>query len=103
MLAVALELDFIQIIRFRTKITAVFLHRWNLTLALLVSAFVPAFGINDVIHNSPHLSNVARQLTRAYLQSLTVPYLGVSSRNCLKVDCTATILSFNACSSDCDF
>jgi hypothetical protein len=50
----ALELDFIHFIGVRTEVTAILLRGRNLTLALLVSAFVSALNIRDVIHSSPH-------------------------------------------------
>jgi hypothetical protein len=57
--AVALELDFIHLVRVRTEVTAILLLGLNLALALLMSAFVPAFHIRDVIHISPPLSRFA--------------------------------------------
>jgi len=51
--AVALELDFLDVIGVRTEVAAVLLRGWNLTLALLVCAFVTTLDIRDVVHNSP--------------------------------------------------
>src|SRR5271157_1607566 len=45
-----LELDFLQIMGFRTVITAVVLAGLNLALALLMTAFVHALRIYDVFH-----------------------------------------------------
>ena len=47
----ALELDFLDVIGVRTEVAAVLLRGWNLTLALLVCAFVTTLDIRDVVHN----------------------------------------------------
>ena len=52
MFTAALQLDFIHVVGIRTEVTSVLLRGWNLTLALLVSAFMPALDIHDVIHDS---------------------------------------------------
>jgi hypothetical protein len=49
---ITLKLYLIYVIGFRTILTAVLLRGWNLTLALLVRAFVPTFYVQDVIHDS---------------------------------------------------
>src|SRR5258706_7222896 len=60
--AFTLELDFIHFIGFRTEVTAVLLRGWNLTLALLVTAFVPALHIHDVFHNLPYSLELCRSV-----------------------------------------
>jgi hypothetical protein len=63
---VTLELDFSYVIGVRAVVTAVFLRAWNPTLALLVSTFVLAFCINDVIHNSPVARNLPISVGNSY-------------------------------------
>jgi len=81
---ITLKLDLIYVIGFRTILTAVLLRGWNLTLALLVSAFVPALYIRDVIHSPPPKFEFFRSVFR-----VTNRY----RRRCESVERTRTGLS----------
>jgi hypothetical protein len=103
--AVALELDFLDVIGVRTEVAAVLLRGWNLTLALLVCAFVTTVDIRDVVHNSPRSFEVGCSVSPKLLSpAISVDcYMGASVKNCFSVVCTPAIWPFRACAPACDF
>ena len=102
--AVALELDFLDVIGVRTEVAAVLLRGWNLTLALLVCAFVTTLDIRDVVHNSPLLRGWLLGQSKAPQPCDSVDcYLGASVKNCFSVVCTPAIWPFKSCGPACDF